>query len=58
VTDTQSNAEATPVTGRRWTSDAKLSSAVTNTFKKKWGKAYRTNMDAVTVLVPGRTKMQ
>jgi hypothetical protein len=54
VTDTQSNACAT----RRWTSeeDAKLSSAVTNTSKKKWGKEYKTNWDAVDSLVPSRTK--
>jgi hypothetical protein len=56
VTDTQSNIGATG----RWTleEDAKLASALTNTCKKKHGKGYRTDWDAVAALVPGRTKIQ
>jgi hypothetical protein len=60
VTDTQPNAGATPVTRRRWTvkEDAKLTSAATNTSKKKWGKEYRIDWGAITALVPGRTIIQ
>jgi hypothetical protein len=60
VTDTQPNAGATTVTRRRWTleEDAKLSSAVTNTSKKKYGMESNTNWVAVAALVPGRTKRQ
>jgi hypothetical protein len=56
VADTQSNAGETG----RWTSeeDAKLTSAVTNTRKKKYGKGYRIDWDTVAALVPGRTKRQ
>jgi hypothetical protein len=59
VTDTQPNAGATRMTGQ-WTSeeDAKLTSAVANTPKKKWGTEYKINWDAVAALVPGRTKTQ
>jgi hypothetical protein len=59
VTDTQPNAGATPVTGS-WTlqEDAKLTRAVANTPKKKWGKEYKTNWPAVAALVPGRTRGQ
>jgi hypothetical protein len=60
VTDAQPSAGATTVTRRHWTSeeDAKLTSAVTNTSKMKWGKEYRTNWAAVAVLVPSRTTIQ
>jgi hypothetical protein len=61
VTVTQTNAGAsTRASPRLWTleEDAKLNSAVTNTSKKKWGKEYKTNWDAVAVLVPSRTKSQ
>jgi hypothetical protein len=60
VTDTQPNAGATTVTHRRWTleEDAKLTSAATNTSKMKWRKEYKTNWDAVAVLVPSRTSTQ
>jgi hypothetical protein len=59
VTDTQPNAGATQAT-RRWTleEDAKLTSAVANTSKKKRGKEYKTNWLAVAALVPGRTRNQ
>jgi hypothetical protein len=59
VTDTQPNAGATRATGS-WTleEDAKLTSAVTNTGKKRWGKEYKTNWDAVAALVPGRAQIQ
>jgi hypothetical protein len=42
---------------RRWTpeEDVKLTSALTNTLKNKWG---QNNWAAVTALVPGRTKQQ
>jgi hypothetical protein len=57
VTDTQPNAEATQATGG-WTSeeDAKLTSAVTNTPKMKWGKEYKTNWVAISELMPCRTR--
>jgi hypothetical protein len=61
VMDTQTNAGAsTWATRRRWTSeeDAKLTSAVTNTSKKKHGKEYKTNWVAISALVPGRTRGQ
>jgi hypothetical protein len=60
VTDTQPNARATTVTRRRWTSeeDAKLTSAVTNTPMKKWGKEYKINWDTIAALIPGRTGTQ
>jgi hypothetical protein len=56
MTDTQPNAGATA----RWTleEDAKLTSAVTNTSKKKIGKEYKRDWVAVAVLVPGRTRGQ
>jgi hypothetical protein len=56
-TDTQPNAGATR---RRWTleEDAKLTTAVTNTSKMKWRKKYKTDRDAVAMLVPGRTSTQ
>jgi hypothetical protein len=45
---------------RRWTpeEDTKLTSAVTKTRKKKWGKELRIDWKAIAVLVPGRTKQQ
>jgi hypothetical protein len=59
VTDTQPNAGATRATGR-WTSEevAKLTSAVTDTCKKKWGKEYMIDWVAVAARVPGRTNIQ
>jgi hypothetical protein len=59
-TDSQTNAGVTMVTHRHWTSeeDAKLTSAVTNTSKKKYGKGYKTDWGAVAVIVPSRTQMQ
>jgi myb proto-oncogene protein len=55
-TDTQANAMATG----SWTSeeDAKLTSAVANTHKKKIGKEYKRDWVAVAALVPGRTRSQ
>jgi myb proto-oncogene protein len=43
-----------------WTveEDEKLTSAVTNTRKKKCGKEYRTDWVTVAALLPGRTKFQ
>jgi hypothetical protein len=38
--------------------DAKMISAVANTYKTKWGKTYRTDWSAVAALVPDRTKQQ
>jgi hypothetical protein len=58
VTDTQPNNVATRVTRRLWTleEDTKLTSAVANISKKKWGKEYKTDWPAIAALVPGRTK--
>jgi hypothetical protein len=62
VTDTQPNDGATRVTRhcRHWTliEDARLTSAVTSTSKKKLGKEYRNDWAAVAALVPGRRKNQ
>jgi hypothetical protein len=62
VTDAQPSAAATRVIRhfRHWTSeeDAQLTSAVTNTSKKKYGKEYKTNWAAVASLVPSRTSSQ
>jgi hypothetical protein len=57
---TQPNAGATRAPLRRWTpeEDAKLTSAVKTTVKKKHGKEYRTDWVAVAALVPGRSKRQ
>jgi hypothetical protein len=58
------SADADPVEGNRavgyWTpeEDAKLTSAVTNTYKKKFGKEYKTNWVAIAGLVSSRTKKQ
>jgi hypothetical protein len=43
-----------------WTpeEDAKLTSAVSNTCKKKHGKEYQQNWVSIAALVPGRTKKQ
>jgi myb proto-oncogene protein len=59
MTDTQPNDGATTV-NRRWTleEDAKLTSAVANTRKKKWGSDYKTDWATVAALVPGRTARQ
>jgi hypothetical protein len=45
---------------RRWTpeEDAKLTSAVTNTCKKKRGKKFVTDWVAISAQVPGRTRNQ
>jgi hypothetical protein len=54
-------ADAQPNTGTgSWTleEDAKLTSAVTNTSKKKCGKDYKTNWAAVAALVPSRSRIQ
>jgi hypothetical protein len=47
-------------TDEAWTveENAKLSSAVANTLKKKWGKEYKIDWVAVAALVPGRTEVQ
>jgi hypothetical protein len=59
VADTQSNPRATGIFSR-WTpqEDATLTSAVTNTHKKKYGNGYRVHWDAVAALVTGRTRKQ
>jgi hypothetical protein len=56
VTDKQANAVATG----SWTleEDSNLTSAVTNTSKKKCGKEYKTDWVAVASLVLGRTNRQ
>jgi hypothetical protein len=56
VTDTQPKAGAT----RRWTleEDAKLTRAVANISKKKWGKEYKTDWPDISAMVPGRTRTQ
>jgi hypothetical protein len=56
VTDTQPNAGATG----SWTfeEDTKLTRAVANTSKRKWGKEYMKNWPAISELIPGRTKNQ
>jgi hypothetical protein len=60
VTDTQPNAGAAQTNRRLWTleEDAKLTHAVANTPKKRFGKEYRTDWVAVAALVPGRKKQQ
>jgi hypothetical protein len=60
VTYTQSHASTTTRAAHRFTpeEDAKLSSVVANTRKKKWGQKCRIDWVAVAVLVPGRTKEQ
>jgi hypothetical protein len=59
VTDTHPIARTTRAT-RRWTpaENAKLTSAITDTCKKKWGKEFKSDWDAISALVPGRTKAQ
>jgi hypothetical protein len=60
-TDTQPNAGASiRATPRLWTleEDTKLTSAVTNTSKKKCGKEYNFNWAAIATLVPSRTSTQ
>jgi hypothetical protein len=50
-----------PTVSRRcWTpeEDAKLTSAVTNTLKKKRGKEYKLDWFAISAWVPGRTRVQ
>jgi hypothetical protein len=60
MADTSSNAGASTWATARWTTeeDAKLTSAVASTSKKKWGKEYKTDWDAVAALVLLRTKKQ
>jgi hypothetical protein len=60
--DTQPKAGATRAKGP-WTpwkpeDDAKLTTAVTNTPKKKWGKEYKNNWLAIAALLPGRVERQ
>jgi hypothetical protein len=59
ITDMYSNARGTRAL-YRWTlgEDAKLTSAATNTSKKKRTKEYRTDWAAVTALVPSRTEVK
>jgi hypothetical protein len=58
------HAVADPVKGKRaifhWTpeADAKLTSAVTNTCKKKRGKEYKKNWVAIATLIPDRMRTQ
>jgi hypothetical protein len=62
--DDAHQADADPLKGARATGpwapeeDAKLTSAVTKSFKKKWGKEYKTDYAAVAALVPSRTAQQ
>jgi hypothetical protein len=60
VTDTQPNSGASTRATGRWTleEDAKLTEAITSTFKMKWRKEYKTDFDAVAALVPSRTRLQ
>jgi hypothetical protein len=62
VMNTQLNTRTARTAGvpRRWTpeEDAKLTSAITDTFKKKWGKEYKNDWVAIAARVPGRTKVQ
>jgi hypothetical protein len=55
VTNTEPNAG----TGN-WTleEDSKLTSALTNTSKKKWSKEYKTDWPDISELIPGRTRNQ
>jgi hypothetical protein len=58
------DADADPMKGTRATGhwrqeeDAKLSNAVKNAFKKKYGQEYRTDWASVAAHVPGRTRSQ
>jgi hypothetical protein len=59
VTNTQPNTGATWATGRwKLEEDAKLTRAVANTPKKKWGNEFKTDWAAISELVPGRTSKQ
>jgi hypothetical protein len=60
MTDSKPNAGASTRATGYWTpeEDAKLTSAVTNTSKKKRGKEYKTDWVAIAALVPGRTRCQ
>jgi hypothetical protein len=51
---------AAPRRARHWTpeEDAKLTSVITNTPKKKRGKEYKTDWVAIALLNPGRTRNQ
>jgi hypothetical protein len=59
VMDTRPNAVANRVTAC-WTTeeDAELTSAITNTSKKKWGNEYKIDWVAISALIPGRTRLQ
>jgi hypothetical protein len=61
--DDDANTNEDPVTYTRrcyWTleEDAKLTVAFANTRKRKWGKEYVSDFDAIAALVPGRSKKQ
>jgi hypothetical protein len=60
LTDTQPNAGASTWATGSWTlqEGAKLTSAVANTRKMRWGKEYKRYWDAISALVPGRTRKQ
>jgi hypothetical protein len=60
MTDTQLNAGVSTRATGSWTleEDAKLTRAVANTSKKKYGKEYKTDWVAVSELIPGRTNIQ
>jgi hypothetical protein len=57
VSDPQSKPRAKK---RDWTleEDSKLTSAVANTSKKKYGKEFKTDWVTISALVPGRTRKQ
>jgi hypothetical protein len=59
VKDAQPNTVATGAIGL-WTTDedARLTSAVANTSKKKHGKEHKTDWVTISALVPGRTRGQ
>jgi hypothetical protein len=60
--DDDDDDDADPVKGPHatWTpeEDAKLTTAITKTTKKKYGKEFRTDWAAISALVPGRTNRQ
>jgi hypothetical protein len=56
VTDSQLNGGASTWATAYWApeEDVKLTNAVANTFKKKWGNEYKIDWVAVAAQVPGR----
>jgi hypothetical protein len=60
VMDTQPDAGGATRATRRWTlqEDARLTTTVANTSKKKWGKEYKTDWATISALIPGRTAIQ